>query len=444
MFEFFRRTWRPQALKKVSQITWAQNLAPQVRNLRAFSERKLGGHSDLVLKTVTTVTTLAVIYYAVTTLVAWITAPRIEMTMSPVAGPIAVVAEPAKKGEIVEKVTYTGSVSPYQEVTVFPRVEGWVEKFSLYEGDYVKAGQVIARLDRAELTASVDRQKAALEAARGELANAKAALLEAQASTEYWEKELPRFVTLVKAKAIPASDYDNALRQAEATKAKVEAQRANIKAVEAKIESLKAEVERTRTVVGYTDISAPISGRVTKRHIYAGILVKPGMPIVDLQDLSRVRVQAKVAEADLAKVRVGTEAVIGFHTLPNPHNEFKAQVSTIFPQLDPATRTATVEVVLPNPGGMIKSDMYAVMDLRLEKKNQAVLIPRLAVLEGPEKKPVVYVTDGVTAMSRSVKLGIAEGDRIEVLEGVKEGEMVVWRGQRSLSDGAQVNVIPEL
>ena len=416
MFEFFRRNWLPKEIKGLPQARWVQNLAPRVRNLRAFSERKLGGHRDLVLKTVTTVITLAVIYYAVTTLVAWITAPRIEMTMSPVAGRIAVVAEPAKKGEIVEKVTYTGSVSPYQEVAVYPRVEGWVEKFTLYEGDSVKKGQVIARLDRIELTARLE--------------NAKAALAEAEANRDFWKKELPRLDRLLKEGAMPASDSDNAVRQAENARASVE--------------RAKAEVERVKTIFEYTDISAPISGRVTKRHIYAGILVKPGMPIVDLQDLSRVRVQARVAEADLAKVRAGTEAIIRFHTLPNPHNEYKGQVSTVFPQLDPATRTATVEVVLPNPDGMIKPDMYAVMDLNLEKKKQALLIPGLAVFEGPEKKPIVYVTDGVTAMARPVKLGLAEGDKVEVLEGVKEGEMVVWRGQRSLSDGAQVNVVPQL
>lgn len=416
MFEFFRRNWRPQGLKILSQTRWSRNLAPQMRNVRGFFEERLGHHKDLVLKIVTTVVTLAVIYYAVTTLVAWITAPRIEMTMSPVAGRIAVVAEPAKKGEIVSMVTYTGSISPYQEVTVYPRVEGWVERFTLYEGDYVKQGELIAKLDRTELAARLER--------------AKAALVEAEAKYGFWKKELPRFVSLVKQEAVPASDYDGAVRQAEAAQANVEMAR--------------AEVERDKTILQYTDIYAPISGRVAKRHIYAGILVKPGMSIVDLQDLGRVRVQARVAEKDLSYIKVGTEAIIRFSTLPNPHNEFKSRISAVFPQLDPATRTATVEAVLSNPGGVIKSDMYAVIDLILERKKQALIIPRLAVLEGPEKKPIVYVTDGVTAMARPVKLGLAEGDKVEVLEGIKEAEMVVWRGQRSLSDGAEVNVVPQL
>lgn len=366
---------------------------------------KFGRHKDLVKKTVVTVVSLGVIYYLVTTLVAWITAPRLVMTMSPVVGRIAVVAEPAKVTPIESRVTYTGGVAPIQEVTVFPRVEGWVQKFDLYEGDYVKRGEVVARLDRVELMAMVS---------------------EAQANVEFWDKELPRFETLVRRGAIAQSEHDNAVKQAEAA---------------------RARLEMLRTRLSYTDIFAPISGRVSKRHIYAGILVKPGMPIVDLQDLSRVRVQVKVAEKDLPYVKagpLGTEAIVGLPSLPNPRNEFKAQVSTVFPQLDPVTRTATVEVVLPNPNETLKPDTYAVVHLILERKKQAITIPRLAVLEGPEKRPIVYVTDGVAAMSRPVKPGIAEGDRIEVLEGVKEGEMVVWKGQRNLSDGAEVNLVPEL
>lgn len=364
--------------------------------------KRFGRHKDLVKKTVVTVVSLGVIYYLATTLVAWITAPRIEMTMSPVVGRIAVVAEPAKLEPIQRKVTYTGSVAPVQEVTVYPRVEGWVNEFRLYEGDWVTKGQVIARLDRVELTAMVS---------------------EAQTNQEFWEKELPRFETLVKRGAIAQSEYDNAVKQAETARAKL-------------------EVLKTR--YSYTDILAPISGRVSKRHIYAGILVKAGMPIVDLQDLSRVRVQVKVAGLDAPYVRVGTEALIRFPTLPSPHQERRAKVTTVFPQLDPVTRTSTVEVVLNNPGDLIKPDMYAVVDLILEKKAKTLTIPRLAVLEGPDKQPIVYVTDSVSAMSRPVKLGIAEGDRVEVVEGVKEGELVVRKGQRSLSEGAQVNLVTGL
>lgn len=462
-------------MRRLSSLRLSANTKEVLKRLpgawRSPFWEKFGRHKDLVKKTVVTVVSLGVISYLVTTLVAWITAPRIEMRMSPVVGRIAVVAEPAKLEPIQRKVTYTGSVAAFHEVTVYPRVEGWVEKFSLYEGDRVRKGEVVARLDRAELTAAVERARAAvltaeqqkfeveadLHAAEAAVVTAKAGLAEAEANVEFWKKELPRFEVLVTRNAVAQSDYDNALKQAEAARARVEVEKAKIahaqakleqmrkriKVVEAEIEAAKAEWERRKTILQYTDIHALTSGWVSKRYIYAGQFVKPGMPIVDIQDLSRVRIQVKVAEPDAPYVRVGTEAIIRFPALPNPHQERRARVTTVFPQLDPVTRTTTVEVVIDNPGELIKTDMYAVVDLVPEKKEKALTIPRLAVLEGPDRQPIVYVTDSVSAMSRPVKLGIASGDRVEVLEGVKEGELVVWKGQRNLSEGAQVNLVME-
>lgn len=425
-----------------------------------------------VSRLVVTLVLLAVIYYAATAAVAWLTAPRLEMTMSPLAGPIAVAAEPAKVQEIVEKVTYTGSISPYQELTVYPRWEGWVQEFTLYEGDRVEQGQVIARLDRAEIGAALEKAKAAARAAererpvveaeiaafRANLAAQRAALKATQASRLFWERDIRRVQILFERGAIAEVAADEGKKQYDSAIARVAEQEAKIKMMEAKlveaqarlaavgerIKVAEAEANQVKTRFSYTTIEAPIAGRVSKRHIYAGILVKPGMPIVDLQDLSRVRVQARVAEQDVAKVRVGTPARVRFTALSNPHNAVEAKVTAVFPQLDPATRTATVELLVPNPDERIKPDMYAVVDLILERKAKAVTIPRLAVDRGPDGQAKVFVTDGVAAMSRPVKLGIASGERVEVLEGVKEGEMVVYRGQRGLTDGQQVNIVAGL
>jgi multidrug efflux pump subunit AcrA (membrane-fusion protein) len=425
-----------------------------------------------VVRWLVTVVLLGVIYYTTTAVVAWLTAPRIEMTMSPITGPVAVAAEPAKVQEIMEKVTYTGSISPYEEVTVYPRWEGWVQEFTLYEGDRVEEGQVIARLDRAEIGAALEKARAAaasaelekpvieaeVEALRANLVAHRAALAEAQANALFWERDIRRVEILFQRGALAEVAYDEGKKQYDSAVARVAEHEARIKLVEAKlaeaqarlaavpqrIKAARAEAEQVETRFGYTDVRAPISGRVAKRHIYAGILVKPGMPIVQLQDLSRVRVQAKVAEKDMAKVRVGTEAVVQNSALPNPHTAVRAKVTSVFPQLDPLTRTATVEMVIPNPGEQIKTDMYAIIDFVLGRKPKAVTIPRLAVERDQRGQPMVFVTDGVSAMSRPVKLGIAAGDRVEVLEGVKEGEMVIYKGQRGLVEGQQVNIVAGL
>ncbi|MBI2455680.1 MAG: efflux RND transporter periplasmic adaptor subunit [candidate division NC10 bacterium] len=471
-----------------------------LETFRRLGPPRLGRHAPLIKKTIVTAVILTALYWGVTSVVAYITAPRLEMTMSPVVGRIAVVAEPAKIGPIARKVTYTGSVSSFQDVTVYPRAEGWVTAFKLYEGDQVRRGEVIARLDRAELgaaaaeakfrvehaSAEVQTQEANLARARVEIAKAaeeraqaeaalreaEAGLVQAKADVAYVEAEFGRDEVLVKNAAISQSSFDLRRSQLAVARAKIAQAEARIKQMQAGIARAQAHqdeavqmvaaaegsraaararvvearegFQRRSIVLGYADVEAPISGRVAKRHIYAGILVKPGMPIVDLQDLSRVRIQARVAEPDLPFIRAGTEAVVRFLALPADKRERRARVTTVFPQLDPVSRTATVEILLDNPGELIKPDMYAVVDLILERREKAVIIPRQAILDGPDGKPTVYVTDAVTAMSRPVKLGIAEGERVEILDGVKEGEMVVAKGQRSLSEGAEVNVVPRL
>jgi len=415
-----------------------------VAGFRGLRSPRLSRHTPLVKKTVVTVVVLLALYWGVTSVIAYITAPRLEMTMSPVVGPIAVVAEPAKVAVIERRVTYTGSVAPFQEVTVYPRAEGWVTRFQLYEGDHVRQGQVIARLDRSELGASVAEAQSRVARTEARVAQAEAGLLQAKADMEYIEAELGRDMVLVKGNAISQSAFDLRKSQAAVARSKIAAQQEALAAAKAEVAEARENLKRRNIILNYTDVEAPISGRVSKRHIYAGILVKPGMPIVDLQDLSRIRVQVRVAEPDLPFVRVGTPAVIRFSALSEPNRERRAQVTTVFPQLDPASRTATVEMLMDNPGELIKPDMYAVVDLVLERKDKALTIPREAVLDGPDGKPIVYVTDAVTATSRPVKVGIAERDRVEVLDGLKEGEMVVAKGQRTVSEGAQVNVVPQL
>ncbi len=475
-----------------------------------------------------TLVLLAVIYYTTTAAVAWLTAPRIEMTMSPLQGPVAVAAEPAKVAEIVEKVTYTGSISPYQEITVFPRWDGWVQEFTLYEGDRVEQGQVIARLDRAEIGSVVEQARAMiaqaeaevrqmeanlartkvevaraaeeraqaeaalkeaeamLTVARADLAAAQPGVTQARAELEYIGGEFKRDEILLTHGAIGQATFDQRRAQYVSAQERVLQAQARVAQMEARVTSMEAKIvsaraginraianqqaadkqvlqaeaavasaqaklaqardehERRKVVLGYTTVEAPITGRVAKRHIYAGILVKPGMPIVDLQDLSRVRVQAKVAEKDLAKVRVGTEAVVTFPALPEGRNKVNARVTTVFPQLDPVTRTTTIEMLVPNPGELIKPDMYAVVDFVLARQPKAVTIPRVAVERDLQGQPKVFVTDGVSAMPRAVQLGIASGDRVEVLDGVKDGEMVIYKGQRGLVEGQQVNIVAGL
>ena len=415
-----------------------------------------------------TLVLLGLIYWATTIIVAYVTQPNLVMTTSPLVGGIAVQAALAQRGEIAAQVTYTGSVLPWREVRVVPRVQGWLQQFDLYEGDVVTQGDVIARLDRAELQAMVNKSRSAaseagqqqgvlrqkIAALAAVLSAARASKAGVEANLAFWDKEHERVTQLFQEGAVAEFDLDNATRQHLAARAKVAEQEGKIKQHEANLAEMqarltqagsmirkaRAELQRSTTVFGYTDVVAPLTGRVTTRHVYAGVLVKPGMPLVTIQDLHRVRVQVRVAEQDMPHVAVGTPAVVRFPSLPVPHNTFDATVSTVFPKLDPVTRTVTVEMVIENPDNRFQTEMYVVVDLILQHKPDALIIPRQAVL-GVGGIPTVFTMDGSYAKANAVTLGIASGERIEVVQGLNEGELVIFKGNRGLVDGQEVNLV---
>lgn len=357
-------------------------------------------------KWVVTGVLLLVIYYGATSVASYLSAPRIDMTMSPIAGPVAVTVAPAVKGEIHSTVTYTGTVTPLFEVTIYPRTTGWLERILVDIGDRVKKGQVLVRLDKRELLTK---------------------LAERRAHLVFLEQEYQRDSRLVQENAIPPSEADRTKMM---------------------YDEAKAQMANIETLLSYTDIISPIDGVVTDRLLLnnPGQLVNSGTPILKLANVSRMRVQVKVAGRDASFLKSGrqgggTEARIRFPALGD--RTFLTRVSKVFPPLEPGTRTATAELLLGNPEGMIHAGMYAIVDFVLGKKSDAVLIPRQAVLQ-VEGKTAVFVTDSVVAMKRPVTLGLAGKDRVEVLDGIKEGELVITKGSRGLTDGQEVRIVAGL
>lgn len=411
---------------------------------------------------------LLLLYWATMSITEYLRQPSLQMLQSPLAGALAVSVETAKPRKIISKVTYTGTVSPFREVTIAPRVQGWLRDFKLYEGDIVKEGQIIARLDRDELQASVMQgrervsagiqhlaeAKANLAIHRARIMEAKAKLQEAEANLVYWKKEIKRVEALRKSGAMAESGLNNTEKQLAAAQGKRMVQKAQLQNHEAKLraaqsqfrrigamlKSRRAELVGRNAVLSYTDILSPISGVVAKRYVYSGILVKPGTKIVDIADVRKVRIQVNVPEEDLSRIKVGTMTEIHVPSLRNSQGPIRAQVSIIFPRLDPRTRTSTVEMIVDNSDRLLRPAMFVVVDLILAIHENAIAVPRRAIVE-IEGKPTVFVAKGEEAVANSVKLGLVGGDRVEILKGVKKGDLVIFKGNRGLVDGQEVSVV---
>ena len=371
-----------------------QNIRESIRS-REYNEWWIKGR-----KIVVTGVLLFLIYYSATSIAAYLSAPRLDMTMSPLAGAVAVGVTYAEKGEIVSTVTYTGTAIPKLVVKVLPRIEGWLEKILVDVGDEVEKGQILIKLDDQELLAT---------------------LAEQQAHRNFTEREYQRDARLVKEGAISQSEADRSWMM---------------------FGEARAKEQRIEIRLSYTEVTSPIDGLVTNRVklINPGELVHPNTHLLDLADTQQMRVQVKVAEKDLLHIHVGTKATVRFPSLPISDNSIEAEVSAVFPQLDPRTRTSIVEIIVDNPKGLIRADMYAIGDLVLEQKSDAITIPRQAVLL-IEGESVVFTTDMVVAMKQPVILGISSHDWVEIVEGINEGDMVIIKGARGLTDFQEVAVV---
>ena len=357
------------------------------------------------------------------------------------------------KPQVLEaSVSYTGTIKPYEEIMVYPRVAGQLTNYSVYPGDRVTAGQPIATLDASELTtgvaeamAEVNTMETALEMSKIEVDEQRSAIAQIEADLDYLNLKKDRFARLVKDGVISQDEFDvvdsevrskeAALKQARVKLARMEAQ---VTSDRAKINQALAKVDTANVMQGYTTITSPISGIVQERSVDPGVVVQPSMGIVKIGDYSRVRLQANVAQQDAVNIRPGATVLA---TVPGSNMPpIKGKITSIFPQTNSQTRTVTVEAVIDNPDGQLLSGQFLEMKIVTARKPNAITIPQAAVVEFQDQ-PSVWVVEGDTVTAQPVSLGMSTGDRVEITSGLESGQAVVTSGQNRLVENASVAVI---
>lgn len=390
--------------------------------------------------------------------------PAMDMNMRISAGATAfpVTLAAVERGTVSGAVTYSGNVVPFNEEDVYPRVTGRLIDIPVYPGDAVRAGQVVARLDDVELTSRVHEADAMAITAQANRAQMEADVLAARHGIAQMERELrmveaeasytagvlQRSERLVTSGAIARQEYENdramaasAQAKREAAQSKLEQARAMEASARKKVEAADAMVSQSRAasrtaqiVRDYVTITTRSSGYVVKRLVAPGVLVQPGMPILKIAQIDRVRLQANVGEKDIASIRVGSPVTVttaGGQTLV-------ARVTSVFPFVDQGPRTAVVEAIVDNPARALLPGQYVTMQFTTGGRADALTVPRPAVARMAGKAKVWTVKDG-RAEPRDVSLGLEGADRVEVVAGLTAGEAVVVRGQEGLYAGARVS-----
>ena len=396
--------------------------------------------------------------------------PAMDMGMRVTSGstPFPVSLAAVERGPILGTVVYTGSVVPFNEEDIFPRVTGRILEIPVYPGDPVRPGQVLARLDSVELSSRVREAEAALATAQASRAQMEADLGAARYTVDQMEKELvmveadltyarsqiTRTERLYNTGAVSRQEYESDRAMAastgakrEAAVAKLEQARASEIAARKKIEaadSMVAQAQaalRTATIVrDYVEITTPNAGYVVKRLVAPGVLVQPGMAILKVAQVDRVRLQANVGERDLASIRVGSPVLVTTTAPGRP--PINARVTAVFPFVDQGPRTAVVEALVDNPGRQLLPGQYVSMQFVTGERNQALTVP-LGAIARRGGKGMVWVVKDERAEPQPVSTGLEGSERVEVSSGLTGDERVVVRGQEGLYAGARVSEVAD-
>lgn len=372
--------------------------------------------------------------------------------------PVEVTTAAAIRRELPRFFEATGSLAGDQQTDVAPQTSGKVIAVGVDIGSPVRRGQMLVRLDDAELklrveqaVAQVGQAKAAVRQAEEKIGlrpgqafdpNRVAEVAAARVSLELAEKNLRRAEQLIESGDISRSffdeqrarrdqlkeQYDVAVAQARQNYAAVEVARTNVANAE-------AQLALARKNLSYATIPAPIDGFVSDRTADLGEYVSPQQKVATIVRTNPLRIRIDIPEQAIPEVRVGQS--VSVTTSAWPDRNFSGRVARIAPNVSATSRTLIVEAEIENSGGALKPGQFATVRILQERTEPAVLIPARAVVTNAGVSRVYVIKDG-RVEQRLVQTGQTEGDLIEIKSGVVPDELVATSNLEQLSDGIAV------
>jgi len=355
-----------------------------------------------------------------------------------------------ERGPMVRSVVATGKIEPIRRVEIKSKANGIIEKLNVEVGEVVNAGDIIAELDKENLLARLRESRANLQAAEASLKGAKAQLVKTEIEAEgpdveFAQRASQRAVDLYAQKLIAQSALDDsrsilevALNRQRSARSSLAVSRARVTEMEANVAQAAASVERAQEELANATIRAPIRATVLTRDVEVGSPVSSILNlganatlVVTLGDIEEVFVRGRVDEADIGRVQLRQPARITVETFKD--RKFDGTVTRIAPiGVEKENVTSfSVEVSIRNPGSELKANMTANAEIILEERPDSLIIPEAAVVYDAKRNPFVEVpAPGAEGGRRRVpvKLGIGNGTRTQVLEGLKAGDKVILQG----------------
>lgn len=321
-----------------------------------------------------------------------------------------------------------GRTAPFRIAEIRPQVSGLILKRLFEEGSDVRAGQVLYQIDPAEFQAALD--------------NAEAALARAEANLPAIRLRAERFKAVLADKAVSQQDYDDAA--------------AALKQAQAEIEYWKAQVKTARINLGYTKITAPISGRIGRSSVTDGAIVTAYQPVAlaTIQQLDPIYVDVPRSTTELQRLkRRLEEGRLKRHGTHQKKVRLILEDGTAYPlegtlqfrdvTVDPTTGSVILRIIFPNPESVLLPGMFVRAVINEGVKEQAILVPQQAVFRDPKGEPLALIVDSQGKVAqRMLTLDRAMGDKWLVSSGLAPGDRVIVEGLQFVRPGMPVKVVP--
>jgi HlyD family secretion protein len=375
---------------------------------------------------------------------------------------VAVQVAPVEKTTVQRTVSAEAILFPLQQSALVPKISAPVKTFYVKRGARVHKGELLAVLENRDLSASAVENKGAYEQAEAayttttaatlpeEIQKAKADVESATKTLEAQQKIYSSREDLFKQGALPRKELDqsavdltNARNQYELAQRHLNSllavgKQQELKSATGQLTAAKGKYEGAAAQLSYSEIRSPINGMVTDRPLYPGEMAAAGTPLITVMDVSQVIARSHIPQDQAELLKVGDPATL---TVPGEDKPVDGKVTIVSPALDPNSTTVEVWVQAKNPEQRLKPGTSVQVSMLAQTVPNALVVPASAVLTGAGGSTTVMVAgpDG-RAHQQPVKTGVKQGDQVQILDGVQEGQKVVTAGAYGLPDKTKITV----
>jgi len=353
-------------------------------------------------------------------------------------------------------------VEANETVRVTSEIMGQAKEVKVKNGEEVKRGDILIALGDEQIKIQVAQAQATLDSVQASsdkiksgarpqvIKQAESALLQAKMNRDSVEENYLRMKKLFTEKAISEQQYEQAKNQYEIADVQYQsaqesyelviegAAEEDIKSVEAQVRQAKAALDMARYQLKNTQITAPISGKVTSISVSSGEMISPSIPLLSIIDVSRIFVKVGISEKDISKIKEGQKVSLEIDAFPE--EKFRGEVVSKGVAVDQMSKTLEVKIEILQPEVDIPVGVFARGDILVKTNQDALIIPSSA-LTRKKDGIYVYVIEEEIARQKEVVLGIIQDERVEILDGLSEKEEIVVLGNQELEDGLKVDVL---